>query len=236
MCRTLDARATAAKADKDEVNSLILEYTPFLRALIGKIILSPKAYGENELFSVASEAFWEAIKVYDCQRGHFINIASLVVKRRLLNLARDEKVRLTKEVGFSALAQVGKDGAEIEFDLPDPKSVTDNPLRYEIEAIKAESFAYGIDFMRLAEYSPKAEKTKSVCFSVVRFLKSREDVLAEMRKTCALPLKKICDGTGADRKTLERHRHYIVVVTLIAANDYPFLAGWLNLRGQGVSV
>jgi len=235
MCRPLDERVIAAKADEKEVNSLISEYTPFLRALIGNIILKPRIYGENELLSAAAEAFWEAIRMYNPDKGHFINIAKLVVKRKLLNLARKEGVRLAREVSFSGLSHTGKDGEDIEFDPPDDKPGTDNPLRWEIEAIEAESLAYGIDFMRLADYSPKAEKTKEVCFAVVRFLKGREDLLAEMRKTCGLPLKKICDEMGADRKTLERHRQYIIVVTLIAVNDYPCLAGWLNLRGKGVS-
>ena len=236
MCRTLDERAVAAKTDEKEINSLICEYPPFLRALIGKIILKPKDYGGNELLSTAAEAFWEAVRAYDQRKGHFISLAELVVKRKLINLARNEGLRLRREINFSALSKTDKDGGEVEFDAPDNKPGADYPLRLEIEAIEAESLAYGIDFMQLADYSPKAEKTKEVCFAVVRFMKSRDDLLSEMRKTCALPLKKICGATGADRKTLERHRQYIIVVTLIAANDYPYLANWLDLRGKGVNV
>jgi hypothetical protein len=39
---------------------------------------------------------------------------------------------------------------------------TDNPLKYEIEAITAEAEAFGINLMKLGDYAPKAEKLKRI--------------------------------------------------------------------------
>ena len=229
----LNERAVRAKTDENEVNSLIAEYTPFLRASVRKYISGRDEYLFNDMFSIAQEAFLEAVKAYDQSKGHFIVFAGLVIKRRILNGLTEARRREGRETAFSALSARGKDGEEIEFDPPDERAQSfDNPYKWEIEAIKQEVCAYGIDFMKLAKYSPSAGKTKEACLSAVKYISGQQRLLSEMRRSGELPCKIICEATGIHRKTVERHRQYIIVVTVIAAGGYPYLSEWIGLRRE----
>ncbi|GHU99999.1 hypothetical protein FACS1894211_06430 [Clostridia bacterium] len=61
-----------------------------------------------------------------------------------------------------------------------------------------------------------------------------DGLLQAFRRKSTLPLKELCELTGVERKTLERHRQYILTVTLICTDDYPYLQEWLALRKYGV--
>ena len=87
---------------------------------------------------------------------------------------------------------------------------------------------YGIAFMELAEASPKAGKTKTVCGSAVRFLAQNPLLLHEMRRTKSLPLKIIEKNKNLPRKVLERHRKYIIAGAEIISGDYPILSEYLR--------
>jgi RNA polymerase sigma factor len=126
------------------------------------------------------------------------------------------------------------DGGEIAYDPADPRPAADNPLRLEIEAIKADSMAFGIDFFALEKVSPKAEKTKAAVLSAVRYLSRSAKLLSAFRASGGnLPLKEITENTAADRKTLKRHRQYIVVATLIVTGDYPYLSEYIGIKSAG---
>jgi RNA polymerase sigma factor len=90
--KNLNARVILAKNDVKEMNSVIAEYTPFLRTLIKNTILKPKRYGEDDLFAAAQEAFWNALLSFNETKGNFILFARLVVKRKLLHI----KLKLTE--------------------------------------------------------------------------------------------------------------------------------------------
>lgn len=235
MSCNLSERAVLAKTDETELNSLIAEYTPFLRASVLKYIFKPDKYLFEDMLSVAREAFWEAIRSYERDKGHFILFARLVIKRRILNALTEINRKSGRETAFSSMGKKGKDGEEIEFDPADERvSPFDNPYKWEIEAIEAEALPYGVKFTELDKYSPAAGKTKDACFAAVRYMARQPGLLSEMRRSGNLPCKKIVEATGIHRKTIERHRQYIIVVTLIAANDYPCLSEWLGLRRKGV--
>jgi RNA polymerase sigma factor len=109
----------------------------------------------------------------------------------------------------------------------------DNPLKYEIESITAEAEGFGINLMRLGEYAPKAEKTKAACFNAVRYLTTQATLVSSMRMTSELPIKKIVEATGIARKIIERHRQWIVVVTIVATGGYERMAEWIGVKSSG---
>ena len=52
-------------------------------------------------------------------------------------------------------------------------------------------------------------------------------LLDELLETKRLPLGKLSDGSGVERKTLERHRKYLVALLLIYTNGYEIIRGHL---------
>lgn len=215
-------------------DSFIADYLPFVKSLVRTYVKNIKKYDFDSLVSIASEAFWYTIKVFSPEKGAFVCFAAVVIKRRLLNEVSSQNSTTKREVVFSDLAVVGDEGNEAPFDVSDGRSPCDNPLKWEIEAIRAESLQYGIDYFRLKDCSPKAKKTKLACFAAVKHLIHSDELLQSMRRKSALPLKELNEATGVDRKTLERHRQYIMVVALIGTDDYPYLQSWLSLREYGV--
>lgn len=76
-----------------------------------------------------------------------------------------------------------------------------------------------------------------MCKRVIRYAKDNPEILEELLQTKKLPLKKLIDGSQADRKTIERHRKYVVTMLLILTNGYDIIRGHLVnvLREKGGS-
>ena len=50
----------------------------------------------------------------------------------------------------------------------------------------------------------------------------------EMRDRRELPIKSITENTGIPRKTVERHRRYIIAAAEILSGDYPCLSEYMG--------
>ncbi|NLM79116.1 MAG: hypothetical protein GX173_13725 [Ruminococcaceae bacterium] len=100
----------------------------------------------------------------------------------------------------------------------------DFSVQYEIQALEQAVNAYGFSYLDLVESSPKAQKTKSSCKAVIRFLLSSPVLIADMQQSKMLPIKIIEKKSGVPRKIIERHRKYIVTAVEILSGDYPHLA------------
>lgn len=230
----INERIALIKSDKTLADEFIIEYTPFLKALIRKYtIAKEKSFDYDDFLNIARAGFYEACLSFSSEKGYFISFATLVVKRRLYNyIKKHEKNK--KETAFSSMNQNNSEGKEIEFQVKDESpSYFDNPYKLEIEAIKQECLQYGIDFIKLENHSPKSEKTKKSCEIAINFMLKNVALISKMRKYNQLPIKIIVEKCNINRKIIERHRQYIMVAIIIAEGDYPFIAGYLNLqRGE----
>ena len=63
-----------------------------------------------------------------------------------------------------------------------------------------------------------------------------EELLDELLKTRRLPIARLSEGSGTERKTLERHRKYMVALLLIYTNGYEIIRGHLTQVMKGVAV
>ena len=92
---------------------------------------------------------------------------------------------------------------------------------------------FGVSMSDIAENSPKQGRTLAACQRAVRYARQNPDVLTEFLRTKRVPLAKLAEGAEVERKTLERHRQYLVAVLLICTNGYEILRGHIMqvLRG-----
>ena len=100
--------------------------------------------------------------------------------------------------------------------------------RQEIEELAAVMKQFGVSFSDVADNSPRQERTLAACASAIRFAAGNQQLLDEVLKTGKLPLGKLVQGSGAERKTLERHRKYILAMLLIQTNGYEIIRGHLR--------
>ena len=190
----------------------------------------------DDEWSVALEAFSDAIDKYKPSQGDFIPFSRMLMKRALIDYHRSTASHLT-EISISPFVLEGTDDAEEQDDLN--KSVylavveqshesADRSLQDEIMAANELLQQYGFRFFDLTDCSPQQEKTKKECAKAIRFVLSGRDVLQELRRTRKLPIRKITHGCDVSRKVLDRYRKYIIMAVLILQGDYPQLSEYLK--------
>lgn len=226
---TVEERVVSAKSDKELENDLIQEYIPFIISCANKS-LNKFITKEDDEFSVAMSAFYEAMQKYEPDKGAYLSFARLIIKNRLTDYLRKE-YRSSKAVPFSALQSVDKDGKSVEFDVEDKPKI-DFDARYEIEELSYELSLFGISFFDVAKNSPKTRKTEKSCMEVIKYITENNGLAAFLKEKKYIPVKRIADDTGASKKIMERHRSYIIAMVLAASGDYEILRGYF-FKGGG---
>ena len=220
----LEDRAVLAAQDEKEKNELIAEYQNFILSSASKVLKRSITNSDDE-FMTAMLAFNEAIDSYDKSKGRFLSFASLIIRSRIIDSIRRETRH--KVVPFSALQTENDEGDTAEYEVP----VTENrDLKWEIEALTAELEKFNISFFELAEVTPKSRKTKQLCFDAVRYVSENKELVQTVMKKRMLPIKEITDNIKSNRKTLERHRKYIITAIIAVTQDYPGIAEYFNIK------
>ncbi len=232
--RTIDENVLLAQKDRSYLEEFIKEYEIFI------LHTAHKGAGQyitkrDDQWSVALLAFHEAVNSYDFNKGAFLPFAETVIRRRLYDYARKES-RHGCEVLIDSYTLENDMEDENDADKHEVMANTaagqETDAKLEIQMISEVLEKYGITFMELAEASPKAGKTKTVCGKAVMYLSQNPLLLNEMRKTRTLPLKIIEKNKNLPRKVLERHRKYIIAGTEIVSGDYPVLAEYLKFMRE----
>ena len=191
----------------------------------------------DDNYSIALIAFNEAIDAYDESKGNFTSFAALVIKRRLTDEFRKNK----GELPVNPSSFEGHGSSEELDSLDNSVSIKMNDLSNEMndeidrqEALKHEIAAasqlistYGFTFFELTECSPKSSATKAACKEAIICLVKPGDLYDKMKESKLLPIKELAERTSVKRKTLERHRKYIMAVAELLHGDFPHLGDYL---------
>ena len=226
----------AAKEDLQKASDLIQMYSPFIRSETSKF-LSRICTDQDDEFSIAMMAFHEAIMGYSKSRGAFLHYASMLIHNRLIDYQRKES-RHRGQVSLDAKS--GQEGSTLMEELAAEKdyieeSVNLEATKQEIEELSAVMKNFGVNFSDVADNSPKQERTLEACSTAICYAVANKQLLDELLKTKKLPMAQLALGTGVERKTLERHRKYILVMLLIQTNGYEIIRGhlWHSLKKKG---
>ncbi len=207
----LEERAAIAAKDEKLKNELIGEYRNFILSSASKTLKRSVTDSDDE-FMTAMIAFNEAIDSYDQGKGKFLSFAAMIMRNRLIDeLRRNSR---NKAATFSELEN--ENGTP--FEIP---SNENHDIKWEIEALKSELAEFGISLFELADVSPKSRKTKRCCFDAVRYIINDNNLFETVINKHILPVKEISEGVPLNRKTLERHRKYIIAAVIILTRDYP---------------
>ena len=226
-----------AQADTAERERLIERFTPFILRVTTRAVGHYVRLGEDDEVSVALIAFNEAIDRFDPSRGeNFLALAEIVIRRRLVDHFRRE--RQHTEIPLSAF---GNDDQEREAPFPgeDHAALASHQADLaraerleEIESYRKELSAVGIDFQQLLRHAPRHRDAREAALSVARLIATTPDLAEFVRDRGTLPLARLGDRVMLSRKTLERHRRYILAVTLALMGDYPYLQTYLGSGGE----
>ena len=225
----------AAKSDPKKADDLIRAWLPFIRSEAGKFLTRPCTEQDDE-YSIAMIAFHEAVESYERSRGAFAPYAALIIRSRLTDYHRKE----ARHRGNLSLHQPEDEDRTLQDTLADPQdpyeaSATREATRQEIEELSRCLANFGLSFADIADNCPRQDRTLHACTKAIRYAGQNRDILEKLLATGKLPMAELCLGSGAERKTLERHRKYIFAMLLIQTNGFEIIRGHLRhiLYGKG---
>lgn len=220
----------AAKEDGQKADDLIRAYIPFIRSEATKF-MARLCTDQDDEYSIAMMAFYEAIMGYEKGRGAFLSYAAMLIHSRLIDYQRKE----VRHQGHLSLYEenCGDDDRTLLDTVADSydhfeESATREATRQEIEELAAVMAQFDVRFSDVADNCPKQERTLSACASAIRYAGENKALLDELLRTKKIPMAQLVSGSGAERKTLERHRKYILAMLLIQTNGYEIIRGHLR--------
>ena len=98
----------------------------------------------------------------------------------------------------------------------------------EIQEFGAQLAQFGLTFSQVADNSPKQARTLTACHRVLDYARQTPHLLDRFLETQRLPIKELSQGAGVDKKTIERHRAYLVAILLAFTNGYEIIRGHLQ--------
>ena len=218
-----------AKEDINKADDLIRAYIPFIRSEASKCIHRICTEQDDE-YSIGLMAFYEAIMGYRKEGGAFLSYASMLIKSRIIDYGRKEK----RHSGhLSIYSETGEDGKTLMDDIADDRDHIEQSLgleatKQEIEELSLVMERYGVSFSDVADNCPKQDRTRAALAAAVNFAAEDGELLSDILKSGRLPLSAIAEGSGVERKTLERHRKYLLAMLLIQTNGYEIIRGHLR--------
>ena len=226
----------AAKTDTAAADAFVQQYMPFVRSETVKFTRAAVEAGHEDELSIALLAFYEAILRYERGRGAFFVFAARAIRSRLIDHYRTER----RHRGQLSMQQTaGEDDREFGDTLPDTRDdIADSDLRLasrqEIAAFGAQLAEFGIGFSDVADNCPKQERTLVACRRVLDCARANPALLQHLVRARRLPVNELVLGSGVDRKTIERHRKYLVAILLAFTNGYEIIRGHLcQIAPQG---
>lgn len=231
-------RVYDAKDDMTVADSFISDYIPFIKAQVSKLMKRPVNIQQDDEYSVAMIAFHEAINGYSKTRGTFLSYASLLMRNRIIDFWRKNN-RHNQVISINA--PTSNEDQTIEDSLTDDEDYEENlaireATKEEIIELSTQLRAFDVSLTDIADNSPKQERTLAACKRVVAYVKEDAELMEDFLRTKRLPLKKLTDGSKVARKTIERHRKYIIGLLLIYTNGYEIIRGHLAEVMKGVTV
>ena len=221
----------AAKTDTEAADSLIRQYMGFIRAEAAKYLHRAPIEGQDEELSIVLLAFYEAILGYKKNRGAFLAYASRGIRSRLIDYYRKEKRHAEVTSLHEPVSDEKSDTLKIDH-LEHPeneieKSHHRSATRDEIEEFGKQLLEFGISFSDVADNCPRQERTLQACRRVLTAARENPELLNELLRTKKLPIAALSDISKTDKKTMERHRKYLIAILLAFTNGYEIIRGHL---------
>ena len=219
-----------AKTDPEAADAFIGQYIGFIRSETVKFTHAAPEDGHEDELSIAMLAFYEAILSYERGRGAFLPYAARAIRNRLIDHYRTEK-RHGNVISLHAPAGDGEDRTLLDT-LPDHRDeIGDYEARsasqQEIREFGEQLGRFGITFSDVADNCPRQDRTLTACRRVLDHARSCPELLDRLVASGRLPINELAADSGVEKKTLERHRKYLVAILLAFTNGYEIIRGHL---------
>lgn len=222
----------AAKENHQAADRLLNQYLPFIKSETAKYLHRSPVEGEDDEFSIALLAFHEAIRSYQKMKGAFLPFAARIIRSRLIDYSRKER----RHTGVLSLHEYEDHNDESQPIINQVCNGQDELSEHtQLTAAKEEILEfsntlklYGLSLPDIADNSPKQTRTLAACHQALRYAKENPKVFQNLTETKKLPIALLVSGSGVERKTIERHRKYMLAILLAYTNGFEIIRGHLN--------
>ncbi|WP_244094324.1 RNA polymerase sigma-I factor [Jeotgalibacillus salarius] len=212
------------KGNTELLSEVLEDYKPFVKKAASKVC-QRYIYDSDDEFSIALIAFHDALMKYQTDKGaSVISFSEVVIKRRIIDYFRThqkEKQEILFEPGDSQ-----ETAGYLEYDQSMKVYTADlesEARKDEIARYSAVLKEFGLTFSELASNSPKHKDARRNAIFIAKLVSSNQEWFSELKSKNRLPIKKIEKDVDVSRKTIERHRKYIIAVSILLNGHFPYL-------------
>ncbi|MEW6244149.1 MAG: RNA polymerase sigma-I factor [Bacillota bacterium] len=226
----------ARGGDPEAWDDLLRMYRNFITRVASRWCGRYLRWGRDDEIQVATEAFMEAVSSYS-GTSSFEAFCALLIRRRLVDYYR--KTEKTRETPMTELAWENTEGATFDPVLEQVsaseyhKALEREERLWEIQSFSQELAKYGLSFSELVRVSPKHRDTREQLVSMARILAADGEMLKFIKDKRQLPVATLVSRLGCNRKTVERHRKYLISLVIVLSGDFPYLKEYIPGEGDG---
>lgn len=231
----LDRLKKAKEGDEEERNNLISEYRPFILRVTSDAVGKYVTPGDSDEFSIALQAFNEAISSFDMSKGlDFLKFSERLIKWRLTDYYRKAAKYKDKEISFETEYPNGDiDEASNVLLAVEEKGFEQVDLKHQILELQKTLSGFGISFSKLASCAPKHEDSRKLMVKAAKTLSENPELMEILYEKKDLPVSKLVEKTGLNRKTFYRNREYIIALSIILDSDMEDIKNHIENLARG---
>jgi len=213
LLKIKEGDAQARKEFIDSHKSFILET---ISHSLGKSAI-PKNSRE---YDIGLDAFDYSIDLFNLEKDKdFLSFSGNIIKEWILEYVKEENSN-------STLKQIDEEKYYLYCNYESSK---------DIAQFKRSLWEYGIKLSDLPSLSPDEKQNIGVCVRIAKYLATDNNLFQKVARNKNLSMEDLNDGIKLERKIFNKHKKYIIALTLIIKNNLRLLCSYLknvNLRND----
>ncbi|WP_243840620.1 RNA polymerase sigma-I factor [Paenisporosarcina antarctica] len=225
----------AKNGDNEVLHEILLAYTPFMKKT-ASFVCKRYISEQDDEYSVAMYAFYEAIEHFELNKNaSFLTFAHLLIRRKLIDYIRKESKRKEFSLGqMTAEHEEYQDSFAILESSHSFEQFTakqqEEERKHQIKVYESLLKPFGLSFQELVKVSPSHEDSRQTAIQIAQIIVETDEFYEILQTKKRLPMKDLESLVHVSRKTLERHRKYIVALVILLKSDLHYIKDYLKGR------
>lgn len=216
--------------NKEERNSLIKEYIPFIQKTASQQLNKYIEIENNDTYSISLIAFNEAIDKYNPARGSFLSFASMVIKSRIIDELRKEN--RSSNVILTSFS--GNEGSEEQLETVAVESFEGRlEAEEDLKLLVKRMAGFNVTLEDLVNESPKHIDTRLMAIKIARHIFESEELRERLLRTQNLPSSELIAQLKVSNKILQRSRKFIIAIVLILDSNLDTMKYYISEIERG---
>ncbi|HBV95712.1 MAG: hypothetical protein JL50_10495 [Peptococcaceae bacterium BICA1-7] len=216
----------AQSGDTAAREKIISENLVFIKKIVSKNSTGYEDIDSRDEYSVGLMAFNEAIDGYKPGLRSFQSFAADVIRKRIIDHHRSRSSYLARNLYVL--------DTETFSDPRATFSPTDQVhIRMEMELFVKKLSLYNIGLKDLLDETPRHADSRLLCVRMAKIITAEPELRHHFIKYRTIPLKMLLQKITINRKTVERHRRYIIAICLVLMSELDTMKEYVESLYKG---